>query len=801
MGRLTFGIAGMVWALAGLVVTPGAHAASKSLSGFIGAAAGGAGGRFLEPSDVAVYGGDRRDPSDDRIFVVEALATGNNRVQRLDRHGNFELMWGRDVVRSGAPGDRGTGYEVCRRSVSGAAGCKAAPAGAGRGELDTPTAVAVDQSTGHVYVMDHGNRRVQVFDLDGGFVRAWRHGFAGSGNGSIAVSPTPPRHVFIGDAGRRRVLEFEPEGSFVRAWRAGSRARAWPSHLAVDRDEVLYASEGVDDADVLRLDVGTARPAEARVSRLRAGEELSGGWTMGLEVDPRSGNLLVARNPFGPMVVDIVSRPGAGVARSGVPAHETVDDLPYVESVNGVGVGFDGSVYVPKSATLSSYDPGSGFERCEWRGRTRPCHGLMVLAPEGSPAVAFDRVVRTGDSTALLEGRVEPHGALRYLFQVSKNGRVWRDVGDARYVSGARARRVSVRARSLRPASLYRARILLTTRDPQGERSVASNIAFFTTATPEVIATERPAATFAPLVHLHSDEKAFPIAASRFLERATVKWKDGDCLVLLDVATGRIASRKTLGAPRTEVARLGRRGRPYRRRALDRSCSRRVGRPYSATELTRPFDRGPRAPGLPAKSGFYLDLLSDSLDGDPRFERRGPQRVLAGVPAYYERDSVTVEGRRGVRLTYWLLYGRSDAPRARGGSAGYHEGGWERVEVLLRPARGRGRWLPRVVRFHVAARRLEVPWREIARHGTHPVAFAARGTHHPYPWSGRYEPRVSLAGRRVRLRDDAKSCSRCPQWRTWESLRSARAQPWYGFGGGWGLSFIGDDTSGPLGPR
>jgi NHL repeat len=45
--------------------------------------------------------------------------------------------------------------------------------GSAGGELSTPRDVAVNQSTGDVYVVDEGNNRVQRFDSDGKFISAW----------------------------------------------------------------------------------------------------------------------------------------------------------------------------------------------------------------------------------------------------------------------------------------------------------------------------------------------------------------------------------------------------------------------------------------------------------------------------------------------------------------------------------------------------------------------------------------------------------------------------------------------------
>jgi len=45
--------------------------------------------------------------------------------------------------------------------------------GSGAGQLNEPTGLAVDQSTGDVYVADTGNNRVDKFDPFGTFIRAF----------------------------------------------------------------------------------------------------------------------------------------------------------------------------------------------------------------------------------------------------------------------------------------------------------------------------------------------------------------------------------------------------------------------------------------------------------------------------------------------------------------------------------------------------------------------------------------------------------------------------------------------------
>jgi hypothetical protein len=245
---------------------------AKSIGGFIGGPNGPAAGQFSSPRGLGVNlsGAGAGDTGD--VYVAEQP---NLRVQVLDAAGNFKFMFGRNVIAPGAPGDLGDVFEVC----SVAADCQQATTGIfynddqnepqvdnPGGEFRNPQGLAVDQSTGDVFVRDRGHRNVQQFTAAGEFVRSWgwnviqpgRPGDlgdvfeacevaadcqAGSGGGSvagtragefgasntsgtgIAVSPANG-HVFVADWQNRRVMEFDPDAAtqadvFVRALGAG----------------------------------------------------------------------------------------------------------------------------------------------------------------------------------------------------------------------------------------------------------------------------------------------------------------------------------------------------------------------------------------------------------------------------------------------------------------------------------------------------------------------------------------------------------------------------------------------------
>jgi DNA-binding beta-propeller fold protein YncE len=171
-----------------------------------------------------------------------AVGKDANRVQRLDFEGDFQLLWGLDVVQSG-----GTGFEICTVAVECKLGSTVDPAPGG--QVHSPAGIAVDQTTGDVYVSDAGDTRIEKFSAGGSFLRAWgwdvvKPGGAGnvsadafeictvaadckagtasqSGGGFVfakSIALDPSGNLWIADTDSRRLQEFEPDGTFVAAY-------------------------------------------------------------------------------------------------------------------------------------------------------------------------------------------------------------------------------------------------------------------------------------------------------------------------------------------------------------------------------------------------------------------------------------------------------------------------------------------------------------------------------------------------------------------------------------------------------
>jgi DNA-binding beta-propeller fold protein YncE len=148
--------------------------------------------------------------------------------------GTWERAWGKDVISGG-----GTGFEIC----TSAPGCKAGSFGGLGGEMDDPEGVATD-SSGNVYVADTSNRRIQKFDSNGLWERAWGKdvisgnfeegfevcttaasckvgeigGLGGEMRSPAGVATDASGNVYVADTFNHRIQKFDSDGEFVLAW-------------------------------------------------------------------------------------------------------------------------------------------------------------------------------------------------------------------------------------------------------------------------------------------------------------------------------------------------------------------------------------------------------------------------------------------------------------------------------------------------------------------------------------------------------------------------------------------------------
>jgi DNA-binding beta-propeller fold protein YncE len=125
-----------------------------------------------EPNDLAFGPGGV-------VFVVEGHGRGDPRVLKFDKNGKFLKSWGGK--------------------------------GSGPGQFDIAHSAVVD-ARGLVYVADRQNRRVQIFDGDGTYIKEWK--YAGLPCG-LFIGPGQQMYLATGFAGQ--ILKLDSNGKALAA--------------------------------------------------------------------------------------------------------------------------------------------------------------------------------------------------------------------------------------------------------------------------------------------------------------------------------------------------------------------------------------------------------------------------------------------------------------------------------------------------------------------------------------------------------------------------------------------------------
>jgi DNA-binding beta-propeller fold protein YncE len=183
-------------------------------------------GRFRQVTDMTW------DP-EGNTFISDGYI--NSRVAKVDKLGNWVKSWGER-------GDK-------------------------PGEFNTPHSIAAD-AQGHIYVADRGNRRIQVFDSDGNFLRAItidvpadpnarpaignRPGpnvsgtFAPGAPWTVCITPPPNQVLFTSDAFPGRIYKLSLEGKVLGVFgESGKQLKqfGWIHEIACPSEKLLYVGE------------------------------------------------------------------------------------------------------------------------------------------------------------------------------------------------------------------------------------------------------------------------------------------------------------------------------------------------------------------------------------------------------------------------------------------------------------------------------------------------------------------------------------------------------------------------------
>src|SRR6476660_9389868 len=120
-------------------------------------------------------------------------------------------------------------------------------------QFNRPTDIAIDQSLNHIYIVDSGNNRIQVFDTEGKSLnQTW--GSVGTGDGQFknpsGVSTDPVGNVYVMDSGNHRIQKFDSSGTFITSWNVGPSvvSGAYLSDISIDVNGYVYFTRPLNNS-------------------------------------------------------------------------------------------------------------------------------------------------------------------------------------------------------------------------------------------------------------------------------------------------------------------------------------------------------------------------------------------------------------------------------------------------------------------------------------------------------------------------------------------------------------------------
>ena len=446
--------------------------------------------------------------------------------------------------------------QAATKTVAGVVGAFTEQSGSGEGEFSAngqSVAVAVNQATGDVYVLDAGNDRVQRFDADGNFVSQW--GVCGSAEGEFAfcfggdmsasldVDETDGS-VYVADPGNQRIQKFTADGAFVHTFGFAVQQPADPDNPPPPAFEVCTAGcqggaggfeEGQFDTPIAVAveadgDVLVADHFNGRIQRFDSSGAYQSQFSTGFM--PKR----VAVDSTGAIYVlnlgSEVHKFDSTGASAEVFAPEEIDNPADLATAGdrvlvaqGIPVNPDDPEDPARDQLVLEFDPAlaSGDQLVETHyvaanlGFNTTTSGLAAHAGSGRVYIAvfiegnnnFSRVFildeggappatatpvpasDVGTTTATLSGEINSNGPLPtdYRIEITFDGLNWRTV-DSGTVPGDATETVSTNATALRANTLYRFRIV--TNKGFGNPDINSpELIFHTNALPPTILDAR----------------------------------------------------------------------------------------------------------------------------------------------------------------------------------------------------------------------------------------------------------------------------------------------------------------------
>ena len=493
---------------------------------------GSLGGQVNSPRGVAVNSSGNGAPAG-TAYVAES-----NRVQRFSPSGAFERIWGGNVIAPGKPGDTGNAFEICTVAST----CQG-----GQAEADSisfnggPDGIAVNQSTGNVYVIDQGRSRVTEFDPDGDFIRLWgwdvvkvggvgdvssdafeictvagdcKAGVSGANGGQIQrvgsssnLTIDSTGNVWVPDPGNRRIQEFDSSGNFIAAY--GYNVDTFGGGGALEKcssTAVGACQAGTEGSGAGQFSAGY--PTEIAFDSSGNLYAIDGGNSRVQKFDP---TLLASASTFAAptfaaytstwtefsnsLVHMVATQAGTRLLFSldnDVTANPNEYQLIEVDPADGSvkDTSLVGSGLTPPGSSIGGLgvNTTTGVPYATTTSSNSPFGVLLLGAPLSDPAVSLDSVTVKTDTTATFSASIDPQGGIvGCKFEYSIDQSNWNEVPpspscNTLSINGG-PQTLSASATGLTPNQKYFVR-LQTSRPLVPGSTKTSNAKFFSTAAP-----------------------------------------------------------------------------------------------------------------------------------------------------------------------------------------------------------------------------------------------------------------------------------------------------------------------------
>jgi DNA-binding beta-propeller fold protein YncE len=113
--------------------------------------------------------------------------------------------------------------------------------GRGKGEFNSPTAIAVD-GNGSVFIADTGNGRIENFSPTGAFLRTvdLTGNDRGQSSEPSGIALDHAGNIYVADVSKQCVEKLGPDGTLIAEWKGPDPGFYGPRRIAIGRDDSIY---------------------------------------------------------------------------------------------------------------------------------------------------------------------------------------------------------------------------------------------------------------------------------------------------------------------------------------------------------------------------------------------------------------------------------------------------------------------------------------------------------------------------------------------------------------------------------